>query len=666
MKREGWLFFIPLLLLAFPTSIRAPAWSGIIDPSRAIDWSATGVGATIVNQTAQCGPTIAAYSSTADAINNALKSCNNGYVLLGPGTFTLSTGINFGAHNNVTLRGSGPTQTVINFTGGDSCNGLGGDICALNSTGIWVGDPRVQYGSGSNTAYWTAGFAQGTTQITLSTTSGLSVGMTLFLDQQDDSQDTGGVWVCQTEGVCSESAGGGQGRSGRGQIEMKQITAIGGNVVTISPGLYNTNWRAAQNPGAWWVGPMLTGVGTEDLTINHSGAGTTINSGIYFFDCQSCWVKNVRSLYANRNHVWCYLSSKITVRDSYFFGTLHAASESYGFEGFGCADALIEDNIFQHVTTPVQLDTTTGSVAAYNYNVDDYYTVSTGWQQAGQYEHATGTSFNLFEGNEGDGYNGDDIHGTHNQGTVFRNWYTGLDIICYNNQPCTQQTVPVIMQTATRGYNVIGNVLGTPGYHTNYEDRPDMGTTTTPNHTVYVLGWCANVGSISLISCLVPVGSIPNDNLTPQTLFRWGNYDTATGTVRWVSSEVPTTGVPYMNRNPVPASHTLPASFYLTSKPSWWGLMPWPAIGPDVTGGTGPGGFAFDIPAAVCYNATSKDGNGILLFDANVCYQPLRRLPPIFLMWDSGPNFRIASDREDVHGQAILSCWPWLILCSGD
>ena len=56
----------------------APAWSGIIDSSRAIDWSSTGVGAAIVNRTTQCGSTIAAYSGTAATINTAIAACNNG------------------------------------------------------------------------------------------------------------------------------------------------------------------------------------------------------------------------------------------------------------------------------------------------------------------------------------------------------------------------------------------------------------------------------------------------------------------------------------------------------------------------------------------------------------------------------------------------------------
>jgi hypothetical protein len=69
------------------------------------------------------------------------------------------------------------------------------------------------------------------------------------------------------------------------------------------------------------------------------------------------------------------------------------------------------------------------------------------------------------------------------------------------------------------------------------------------------------------------------------------------------------------------ASHALPASLYLSAKPSWWSSsIPYPAIGPDVTGGIGPGGHAYAIPAEAYYNAMggSEGGAGSpLTFDAS-------------------------------------------------
>ena len=611
MKRKYGFLFSLILLLMIPTTAYGQLWTGIIDPSRAIDWSKAGIPGGIPNRTTICATLNP--GATSAQINSAIASCPaNQVVFLNAGTYTIASGINFGSTNNVTLRGAGPDQTILNFTGGDNCGGLGGDICAINSTGYAACCSSPVQSGGGNSANWTGGYAQGTTQITLSNVSGLSAGSVIFVDQLDDASDTNGVYVCQTYGPCGNDVPGGAGRSGRGQLEIKRITAISGSTVTISSGLYNTNWRSSQSPGAWWVGSMLTGVGVENMTVNHNGSANG-KAGIYFFNVFQGWVKNVKSINANRNHVWIYQSAQIIVRDSYFYGTQNNASQSYGVETYMSADALIENNIFQHMPAGILSDSTAGLVAGYNFDIDHAYTVST-WQQAGHYLHGVGTSMNLREGNNSDGLTADNIHGTHSQETLFRNQFTGLD------PGKTQQTVPILLYTHSREFNVIGNVLGTVGYHNNYEDSILNGLLGNSERSIYVLGFCENVDLISLLSCSVNGTMMLNDSLTASTLFRWGNYDVATGTVRWNASEVPTAATPYVNGNPVPASQSLPASFYLSSKPSWWGTTPWPAIGPEVTGGTGPGGHSYAIPAQTCYNNTPKDSSGILAFNANNCY----------------------------------------------
>ena len=139
--------------------VTAPSvpWSGIIDPSRAINWSQAGVPGGIPNRTVQCGPTIAAYTGTADAINNAIAACSAGqFVQLGAGTFHLSSGITWWVNspvNNVTLRGMGANQTSLVFTGDTSCNGLTSLVC-IAGTNSGVGNPQ-------NVCDWTAGYSRG-------------------------------------------------------------------------------------------------------------------------------------------------------------------------------------------------------------------------------------------------------------------------------------------------------------------------------------------------------------------------------------------------------------------------------------------------------------------------------------------------------------------------
>jgi hypothetical protein len=157
-----------------------------------------------------------------------------------------------------------------------------------------------------------------------------------------------------------------------------------------------------------------------------------------------------------------------------------------------------------------------------------------------------------------------------------------------------------------RFFNMVGNVLGRTNYYTSYE--ADLGGGST---AIYSLGE-ADGESAS-----------PNDPLTISTLMRWGNYDTVNGASRFVAGEVPS-GLSLYG-NPVPTSQALPASFYLSAKPNWWGTTAWPPIGPDVITGNlaGVGGHANMIPARKCWISVMRGvvgSSGALSFNANNCY----------------------------------------------
>jgi hypothetical protein len=598
-----------LSLVGFGDISHAANWSGIIDPSRAIDWSNAGVVGGIPNRTTICvtlNP-----GATSAQINDAIANCDNGVVYLSAGTYTISSGVTFRGYSNVTLRGAGPDKTFLVFSGADGCGGLYADICVINGSGYWAGGTQTQPGR-SNSAAWTAGYAKGTTQITLDNVSGLSPGSMVILDQLDDSSDNGNVFACQTSGVCATEGPGGQGRTNRAQEQYVQVMAVNGNQVTISPGLYMSNWRSSQSPGAWWTGPQAESDGVEDLSMDHTN--TNGLSGTYFFNAHNCWLKNVKSINANRNHVWFYLSSHVQVQDSYFYGTQHAQSQSYGVESFGGGDNLVQNNIFQHIAGAMINDNTEGNVYAYNYAVDDYYVIGNtiGWQQASSYYHAAGNAYTLNEGNDGIGLTADDIHGTTDLVTAFRNYWNGRDPAGGSSGGKFMQTSSVILNAFNRYFNFIGNVLGTIGYHDTYQDLTPSGT--SADTSIYTLGWSGNEGSTA--------SNVPDDALVKTTLFRWGNYDTVTGAARWNVSEVPSGLSQYAN--PVPADNNLPSSLYLTGKPSWWpSSIPWPAIGPDITGGnvSDLAGHVYKIPAHVCYDNDTKDTNGILTdFNADICY----------------------------------------------
>jgi hypothetical protein len=625
--RRQWLLLVPaILFLVIPA--RAQQWSGIIDPSRAIDWSQAGAG-TIPARTTICS-TLSAGATLAQ-INSAIAACPSGQtVFLSAGIYSGLTG-QINLKSNVTLRGAGPDQTFLIFTSIGGCNGLGAGLCAMNADNNYSGNPH-------NVATWTAGYTPGSTSITLGapvttgSISNLHVGSLIILDQNPDTGDTGTIYVCQGATGCSQQGGIGCGVVGpngnRVQMQQVQVTSISGSgpwAIGITPGIYAPNWRSSQNPGAWWSGALpITGVGIEDMSIDFTAVPAN-GAGIMFTNASYSWVKNIRSLNsALHKHVWEYQSSHITVRDSYFFGGT-GTSENYGVDsGCSCSDNLTENNIFQHLATATITEGSAGSVFGYNYAADDYYTAVGGnaadWQQEDAYHHQAGDNFILWEGQIGNGFTADDIHGSSFMLTAFRNRWSGRDPAITLGILKAQQTIAMSLFAYNRYLNVIGNVLGTAGYHTNYAWTPssasDPGSASSGDKSIFSIGFSGDEGTL--------FSGVPNDMLLLSTVLRWGNYDTVNGAVRFSSAEVPSGISNY--HNAVPASQALPASFYLSSQPNWWANTPWPAIGPDVTGGNvaNVGGHVYVTPAANCYlnimGGRTDGTTGILGYNANNCY----------------------------------------------
>jgi hypothetical protein len=567
--------------------------SAIIPDNRTTDWSGAGVPGGIPNRTTICASL--SPGASGDAISAAIQSCNNGVVYLNAGTYLVANGITFHGKSNVTLRGAGPNQTNLVFTSANSCNGVWANICIEGSSLAFT-----ESVPGANVRNWVGGYGKGATQITLDSVSGISPGMVLILDQLDDTWDTGGIIESAAPGFTIE--GPAYGRPSRAQEQWVLVTAVSGNQVSISPGLHMPNWRQSQQPQAWFLGPISSVAsmnGVEDLALSNGNSSET--TAIGFMHAYKSWVKNVKSTNANRSHVWMNQSARIEVRDSYFYGTKNAQSQSYGTETFNGSDNLVINNIFEHVTAPLMIGSTVGSVFAYNFMTDMYYYNAT-WNIAGiSGSHDAGTGMNLFEGNVSNTWMMDLYHGAAALPTVFRNQLTGT-------QPGrTQSTNAVNIMAFNRSVNMVGNILGTPGYHTVYEDsRVNSGTPGNPDHSVYLLGYAGIFETMSS-------NGVNYDPRVVSSLLRWGNYDFATRTVRFSAAEIPS-GVP------VPASQSLPPSLFLGAKPAFFGANRWPPIGPDVTGGQDPSGHVYKIPAQICHSSLGRDGSGTLIFNARSCY----------------------------------------------
>jgi hypothetical protein len=341
-----------------------------------------------------------------------------------------------------------------------------------------------------------------------------------------------------------------------------------------------------------------------------------------------------------------------TVRDSYFYGTVNV--DNYVVAVDIASDLLVENNISQFPGTfQFYNSDCEGCVAGYNYSAGSLYSGSANWFAQPSDFHGVDL-FSLAESNIGGGVYADSFHGTHAFNTDFRNRFDGRN---QNNGVATSSnTLAAILNPGTRYHNMVGNVLGTPGYHKNYKYTP--GSSATYDTSVISAG-------------VYPSGSV-TDSLTNSTSLFWGNWDSVTNAARWCgnstsagwssacggASEVPSTLSAYANG--VPGSTSLPASFYLTGKPSWWPIgKAWPAIGPDVTGGNVGqcsggtydsseatsssqcvggsltpvgGGKVVSIPAMDCYLNTMKGtvngAGGALSFDPSTCYSSSSVTPP--------------------------------------
>jgi len=494
--------------------------------------------------------------------------------------------------------------------------------------------------------------------ITLGSAAGIVAGQVLYLDQDNDLLDTGNVLVCDstvtdanrvgcissgnsvpnsrscngaTTGVTGLPVSGCTGQTkGRTSHQIVSVVSVSGNNVTISPGLYMPNWRSSQNPGVWWPTTVIKNVGIEDMTLDFL-AGSGGRNGIFAFNAYGCWVKNLRIFKGDgmRSAVQAYLTGRCTVRDTYFYGEhVGGGATDYGLETFLTSDLLLENNIFEKFTAHILIGTGTGNVVAYNYGINDTGTTNFLWSSITVHDV---TAYNLIEGNDTHTLVYDTVHGPHNFETVFRN-RLGRQVAGK-----TAETSPGLVFAHTRYTQYVGNVLGTGGYHTNYESA--VPTNVSCDRSIYNLGW-ANT------SCQND-SVVAQDPLVKSTMMRWGNYDTVNNAVRFVAGENGSGAVAFPAlANP---SQTLPASFYLAaSPPPWWGTPwgtpPWPPMGPDVTSGTLSegsgasatlGGHANKIPSRRCYENTAKDTANYgtlspvpLAFDAAACYTSAAGMPP--------------------------------------
>ena len=515
-----------------PLSLGSDTVFADIRKNRMIDWSEAGVPGgvpfgTTIYTTMDATTYGNGVTDAANIIQRAINSCPEGQVVYIPaGTYRLNSQLKIS--KGIVLRGAGPSLTFLKTYAAD--------------TGIRIGDrpssPVATNVSGSLVK------GSSTLMVASITNPALSVGDYIVIDQVND-----GVEVINVDDYSRDN-------NSRCLSQMTKIVGVNGTTLSIYPALYHT-YVAAQNPQVWKVNQgvkMTTYAGIEDLCLERvSPTGREEYSNIILVACAYCWVRNIESKMAQWRHVDLERSFRNTVRDNFFNDGMHHGVGGFAY-GAVCGNRstanLIENNIFYHLRHSMVIkEGAAGNVFGYNYSMASYQ--GGNWLAPDMNAHGAHSHMNLFEGNIGCKIYADFTHGSSSYNTFFRN---------HSRRESSAMTVTnalrsVDVEKVQYYYNFIGNILGKATQSwTSFEDGS---TRTSTGNYVYTWGYPSDGSNIS------------NDPQSKITSFRHGNYDYASQTVKWM---------------PGITDHKLPNSLYLASKPIWFMDVPWPPIGPDVSG----------------------------------------------------------------------------------
>jgi hypothetical protein len=287
----------------------------------------------------------------------------------------------------------------------------------------------------------------------------------------------------------------------------------------------------------------------EDLTVNNAASQSA--KVVHFSGLVESWMLRVEMTNVVNYGLFMYGGYKNTIRGCRLHDGISGTGSGYTIMLWNRASAnLFEDNIVDKLGIIVLMDgAITGNVFAYNYATNMVYGGSAAGTGFGT--HGAHPMMNLFEGNQMDTrFRMDYTWGTNSHSTMFRNrvanetssLYTGIrnliDLWAYSSYN-----------------NVIGNVLGTAGQETIYQEV--TGPTSSQAKVIYAFGEQASFGDRGV-----------DGGVAKSTVYRQGNWDSVNKAVRWDEDIV----------NPV---RTLPNSLYLTAKPAFFGSCVWPPIGPD-------------------------------------------------------------------------------------
>jgi hypothetical protein len=501
-------------------------------------------------------------------------------------------------------------------------------------------------GTGCGAATLAVDAAQGQTKIQVSSTSGFSVGMWVLIDEASGagwvkdplnaSTGFGSVWAApdwlSSSGspatgrvLWSKSENGGGWDFGstypyqagsvgcwysycdRPTQELHKIASIGAGpcpgtacTLTFDDPLTIAFRQSGNHKAQVYSGPYpnQSGTGSPISFLQYAGVENisvlrAVNGGIEMEFCAYCWVKNVEvgDWYGGGINIERSVRSEFnTVYVHHCWDSVNNGGEYPIALDSASTEILITNSITNFAGKGmVARAGGAGSVVSYSYIDDTMYDAESGigdyWVDMGvNASHYSGPHHVLFEGDWGDNLDNDHTHGNSMYITFFRNHGTGLrapftdpsinravndhegiGYACGTTGPsgCSPNAPGPLRAAGPSAYNYwfgfVGNVLGTAKETSSAYGWTYQGDWTKSR--IWMLGWNDGNG-----------GEDPYlDGVRASYIFRHGDYDYVNGSIAdWTSGY----------------SHTLPNSFYLSSRPSFFGASgakctyPWPWVTP--------------------------------------------------------------------------------------
>lgn len=431
---------------------------------------------------------------------------------------------------------------VLSIRKGIVLRGAGNDKTLVNGAIAFDGSSGIYYSPAV-----VSGATKGSTRITVTDPKGFVVGTHFKILGTDDPSI---VHRQGYEGLWPEALS-----------QAVEVTGVSGNTIDFKPALFWSMDVSGPPKVTVYGKDWLRNGGIESLKIRHNNSLSA--EPLKFLYTAYSWAKDVEIENSKVQAIYMIWAYDCQLQSNYIHdSTMSGSGGGYGIlleQSTGC---LVENNASRRFAADILVDD--GSVAnviAYNYQQDlKYY--DAGWNQTSYGNHSSHPMFTLWEGNVGTTFFSDDIHGSASHQTLFRNRFTG-----WVSDSLTKQNFAVAFDTWHYDNNVVGNILGTAGKSLVYEMSPAASAYSFNSKTIYALGYAGS--------------GQPIDPKTASTLYRHGNFDYVTQSVIW---------------NPGVSNHSLPASLYYSSRPSWYpSSIPWPAIGPDVSG------LSNKIPAQLCF-----------------------------------------------------------------